>query len=133
MRFVVTFCIGVGATLAWQTYGDQAREMIADSYPQLSWLAPRAAAAASATTAAARPPDSQQFQELALSIAAMRQRVDQLAMQLSANQDQMARDITARMQAAQREILDKLAAAPPRPEVTAARKGTPAASSPQIR
>ncbi len=118
MRFVVTFCIGVGATLAWQTYGDQAREMIADSYPQLSWLAPRAAAAASATTAAARPPDSQQFQELALSIAAMRQRVDQLAMQLSANQD---------------EILDKLAAAPPRPEVTAARKGTPAASSPQIR
>jgi hypothetical protein len=30
-RFVITFCIGVAATLAWQFYGDAARERIASS------------------------------------------------------------------------------------------------------
>src|SRR6516164_439916 len=40
-RFLVTFCVGVAATLAWQSYGDAAREMIASSSPQLGWLAPQ--------------------------------------------------------------------------------------------
>ena len=39
-RFLITFCIGVAATLA---YGDAAREIIASSYPQLGWLAPQPA------------------------------------------------------------------------------------------
>src|SRR6266566_3898978 len=30
-RFLITFCIGVAAILAWQSYGDAAREMIASS------------------------------------------------------------------------------------------------------
>src|SRR6266850_1198118 len=38
-RFLITFCIGVAATLAWQSYGDAARQIIASSYPQLGWLA----------------------------------------------------------------------------------------------
>jgi len=42
VRFLITFCIGVAATLAWQSYGDAAREMIANSYPQLGWLTPQA-------------------------------------------------------------------------------------------
>src|SRR5216684_3468699 len=42
-RFLITFCVGVAATLAWQSYGDAAREMIANASPQLSWLAPQAA------------------------------------------------------------------------------------------
>src|SRR6266566_951875 len=44
-RFLVTFCIGVAATLAWLSYGDAAREMIASSSPQLGWLAPHPAPA----------------------------------------------------------------------------------------
>src|SRR6266849_1312027 len=40
-RFLITFCIGVAATLAWQSYGDAARQMIANSYPLLGSLAPR--------------------------------------------------------------------------------------------
>jgi len=43
-RFLITLCIGVAGTLAWQSYGDAAREMIAKSSPQFSWLAPQAAA-----------------------------------------------------------------------------------------
>ena len=37
-RFLVVFCGGVTATLAWQLYGDAARAMIANSSPQLGWL-----------------------------------------------------------------------------------------------
>jgi hypothetical protein len=39
VRFLVIFCIGISGTLAWQSYGDQVREMIASSHQQLSWLA----------------------------------------------------------------------------------------------
>src|SRR5690242_1182065 len=52
-RFLIAFCVGVAATLAWQSYGDAARETIASSYPQLGWLAPQAAQAAPTTIAAA--------------------------------------------------------------------------------
>jgi hypothetical protein len=37
-RFLVTACIGVAATLAWQSYGGAAKQMIASSVPQLGWL-----------------------------------------------------------------------------------------------
>jgi hypothetical protein len=36
--FLVAACVGVAATLAWQSYGGAARQMIANSAPQLSWL-----------------------------------------------------------------------------------------------
>ena len=38
---LITFCVGVAATLAWQSYGDAARQNVANAYPQLGWLAPR--------------------------------------------------------------------------------------------
>lgn len=125
MRFLFTLCIGIGATLAWQTYGDQAREFIADRYPQLALLAPRAAAQATAAPARSADP---QLQELSLGLAALRQRIDQLAFQ----QEQMTRDISARVQAAERDILDKIATAQPKPpEVTAARRPATATSQTQ--
>lgn len=37
-RFVLTACVGVAATLSWQSYGGPARQMIASSAPQLGWL-----------------------------------------------------------------------------------------------
>jgi hypothetical protein len=133
MRFVIAICIGVGGTLGWQSYGDKVREMIAGAYPQLGWLSPRVAAAQTipaAMDAPARPADAQQIQELALTLAAMRQRVDQLAFQITTGQDQMARDITAKVQAAERDILDRMAVAQPRQQ-EAARK--PAAAPPPLR
>ena len=32
-RFLIAFCIGVAVTLAWQSFGDAAREMIASASP----------------------------------------------------------------------------------------------------
>jgi hypothetical protein len=115
-RFVLSFAIGVAATLAWQSYGDAARQVIAGSYPQLGWLAPRAAAVLTADGAASPAGGSdQEIKALTAGLAAMRQRVDQLAAQIAAGQEQMTRDISARVQAAQRDILDRIATAAPPP------------------
>src|SRR5215469_1701973 len=110
-RFLITLCIGVAGTLAWQSYGDTAREMIAKSSPQLSWLAPQAAAAQTPpavqtspnmVASAAPSPDQQQLKAMSLGIAAMRQSVDQL-------QNRMTNEIT-KLRAAQQEVLDKISA-----------------------
>src|SRR5215470_5318224 len=45
-RCLITFCIGVSATLTWQSYGDAARDAIANSYSQLGWLAAQAGSVA---------------------------------------------------------------------------------------
>ena len=36
-RYLVAICIGVAATLAWQSYGEAAKQMIATSAPELGW------------------------------------------------------------------------------------------------
>lgn len=117
-RVLITFGMGIAATLAWQSYGDAAREIIANSSPQLGWLAPQAAVAqtAGATTAAVTASlDQQELKAMSLSVAAVRQRVDQLAAQIAAGQDQMTRDFTIKLQAAEQGILEKMSAPPPQP------------------
>jgi hypothetical protein len=132
-RFLITFCLGIAATIAWQSYGDRARGIIANLSPQLGWLAPQAALAqtAAATTAAASPSvDQQEFKAISLNLAAVRQRVDQLAAQVAAGQEQVTRDFTMKLQAAEQDILGKLPAAPPQPAAatSARRPAVPAPS-----
>jgi hypothetical protein len=124
MRFLITFCVGVFATLAWQSYGDMARERIANSYPQLGWLAPEAAVAQTAPATIVPPitsPDQQEFKAISSDLAALRLRVDQIA----ARQDRITRDITVKLQAAEQDILDKMSAPPPPPTAAPARKPVP--------
>jgi hypothetical protein len=52
-RLLIAFCTGVAATLLWQSYGDAAREVIANSYTRLGRLALRPAL----TTQNPRPHD----------------------------------------------------------------------------
>jgi hypothetical protein len=127
-RFLIVFCVGVGTTLAWQSYGDAARAMIATSSPQLGWLAPQTAPIVQTapdevapTAAAAASPD---LQQLALGLASVRQSVEQLAVQFAAGQRQMAGDI-AKLQADEQEILHKLPAVPPRPPAAPTHKPAP--------
>jgi len=123
-RFLVAFCIGVAATLAWFSYGEAARKMIASSSPQLGWLAPLPAAAQAASPAGLLPDQQQQLNAISLGLAAMRQSVDQLAAQLAAGQEQMTRDITV-LRAAQQEIIDKISMPPPRPAAAPTHKPVP--------
>jgi hypothetical protein len=129
--YLITFCIGVAATLAWQSYGDAARAMIANSSPQLGWLAPQAAPPAQTApnmvapaAPAALSPELLQLNAMAAGLAAVRQSVDQLAAQVAAGQQQMAGDI-ANLQAADQDILHKISAPPPRPAAPPARKPVP--------
>ena len=117
--FLITFCIGVAATLGWQSYGDAARELIASSYPQLGWLAPKPAPNAPnapdmiALAAPAAPsPDQRQLNAMSLDLDAVRQSVDRIA----ASQDQITRSvdrIAASIAANQEQItrsVDRIAA-----------------------
>jgi hypothetical protein len=72
--------------LAWQSHGDTVREMIANSYPQLGWLAPQA-------LPDAPTPDLRQLRAISTDLAMVRQSVDQLATQFIDGQEQMTRDI----------------------------------------
>src|SRR5215469_15132798 len=85
-RFLITFCIGVAATLAWQSYGDAAREMIANSYPQLGWLAPQA------EPVAQNAPDGI-TSNMATSQEQITRSMDRIASRVAANQDQLTRSI----------------------------------------
>jgi len=127
-RFLIIFCIGVAATLAWQSYGDAAREIIADSSPQLGWLAPPARAALAQpapntvepTAPAALSPEVQQLTTISLNLDAVRQSVDQLA----ARQQQVA-DAVTRLHEAERNILNKISVPAPQPTAAPVRKPVP--------
>jgi hypothetical protein len=118
-RFLITFCIGVATTLAWQSYGDAAREMIANLYPQLGWLAPQAEPATQNTpdmivlAAPAAPSfDQQQLNAISIDLEAVLQSIDRVAPSIVAGQEQMARSID-RIAVTQEQIarsVDQLAA-----------------------
>jgi hypothetical protein len=92
----IMFCIGVAATLAWQSRGDVARKAIAGAFPQLGWLAPQAAPVTQnnpdifvPAASAAPSPDQQQLTAMPLDLNAVRQSVDRIA----AGQEQMTRSV----------------------------------------
>jgi hypothetical protein len=130
-RFLIVFCVGVGTTLAWQSYGDAARAMIANSSPQLAWLEPQAAPVGPTATDVVAPAAaaSSDVQQLAFGLAAVRQSIDLLAAQLAAGQQQMGGDI-AKLQADDQEILHKLSATPLRPTAAPAHKPAPVTPPP---
>jgi hypothetical protein len=131
LRSLTIFCVGVVATLAWQSYGDAARGILANSYPQLGWLAPQSEAFAQTVPnmmAPVTPPsvDTQQFATMSLTLATLRQSVEQLVVE----QQRMAGDV-ARLQAAEQEILTKISAPPPKPAAAPAPPRKPPPPAPQ--
>jgi hypothetical protein len=143
-RFLVAICIGVVGTLAWQSYGEatkqliatrapelgwspEAKQMIASGIQQLGWTKPVAPKASTAPSI-----DPAQVQQMVQSLAALRESVQQLAAgqeslaalrqtveQITAGQDQMAREID-KLQATDKEILVKIPEPPPPPPIAAA-------------
>jgi hypothetical protein len=102
VRFLITFYIGIVATLAWQSYSEAARQFIAGLSPRLGWLAPP-----SAGSEAILDPINEITRNVDRIVAAsqeqMSRSVDQLAVgqeeitrtvdQLAASQEQIAREI----------------------------------------
>jgi hypothetical protein len=138
-RYLLAICIGVAGTLAWQSYGDAIKQIIAARAPELGWSPQAKQMIASWTVGWAKPPasspekvapetvapkappaasvDPAQVQQIAQSLAALRQSVEQIA----AGQDQTSREM-ARVEAAVAELILKV------PEPSAQ---PPAASEPK--
>ena len=110
VRFLIIFCIGVSAALAWQSYGDPVREMIASSYPQLSWLAPQAEpvpqnapAVIGLASRTASSHDQQRPNAVSGDLEAVRQDIDRIATSIAFGQVQMTSSAD-RMATSQQQI-----------------------------
>jgi hypothetical protein len=80
VRFMIFFFVGVAMTLAWQSYGNAARRIVASLTPGLSWLAPPPVAPSAPGASASGPAASpDQLAAVSRSLAAVRQSVDKLA------------------------------------------------------
>ena len=126
-RFSVVFLIGIGATLAWQSYSDEAKEIVRTEVPSLAWLLPVSTAKpppdGQASAAAVVPSAElvQQLKPMAVDLDIVRRSVQQLANkveQLAAKQDQMShkQDQTSQnittLQLVEQEVSQKLSAPP---------------------
>src|SRR5712664_3320360 len=109
MRFFIAVLIGIGATLAWQSHGDAAREMVVTRAPLLGWLL-SVSTTKSPAVAATAPDPVQQLEPLAYNLDVVRRSVEQLA----AQQEQMAQNI-ATLQAVEEDIRQKVSSPPPSP------------------
>jgi hypothetical protein len=113
-RFFIAVLIGVGGTLAWQSNGDAAREMMVARAPTLAWLL-SVSTTKSPAVAATAPDPVRQLEPLASNLDVVRRSVEQLA----ARQDQMAQNI-ATLQAVEEDIRQKISSTPPSPSQQAA-------------
>ena len=147
--FFIAALIGVGVvgvTLAWHSYGDEAKEMVRTWAPSLGWLLPVATTKSSPdgqgvpAAAVTSPELVQQLKPMALDLTIVRRSVEQLAAtieQLAAKQEEMARNI-ATLQAVEQDISQKMSspsrsrAVPPRkpPQPVALSSDTQSSSVP---
>jgi hypothetical protein len=114
-RFLVVALIGAGVTLAWQSYGDEAKEiakeMVRARVPSLAWLLPVSTMKSSPTgqvtpvATITSPELAQQLKPMAIDLALVRRSVEELA----AQQKQMAQSLTT-LQAVEQ---DKMSSSPP--------------------
>jgi hypothetical protein len=126
-RFVIAVLIGVGATLGWQSYGDEARTIVVARAPTLSWLLSVSTTKSPAVTATS--PDTataQQLERSASNLDAVRRSVEQLA----AKQDQMAQNI-ATLQAVEEDIRQKILSTPPSQQTAPITQSKPPQPRPQ--
>jgi hypothetical protein len=111
VRFLLPVVIGVGGTLAWQSYGG---EMVRAWAPSLGWLSPASPPGPAVTSSELQ----QQLKPMAIDLALVRRSEEQLATnqdQLARKQDQMAQAI-ATLQAAEQDISQNISAlVPPAP------------------
>jgi hypothetical protein len=114
VRFSIAVLIGVGATLGWQSYGDEAKEMLVAQAPMLGLLLP-VSTTKSPVVAATSTDTTRQLAPLVSALDAVRRSVEQLA----ARQEQMAQNIAA-LRAVEEDVRQKTSSAPPAPAQQAA-------------
>src|SRR5713226_2051397 len=106
-RFSIAVLIGVGATLGWQSYGDEAKEMLVARAPTLAWML-SVSTTKSPVMAATSADPMQQLAPLTFNLDIVRRSVEQVA----AKQEQMAQNIAA-LQAVEEDIRQKMSSTAP--------------------
>jgi hypothetical protein len=92
-RFPIALSMGVAAAWLWQSYGDVAKEMFANLYPQLGWLGSRSAVTAqNPRPAVVFDPVGQNVDNIATTIAADREPAPRSADQIATPQEQTTRN-----------------------------------------
>ena len=128
-RFTITLLIGVGVTLGWQSYGEEARELLIAQAPALGMLLP---VPSTRPPAAAYGDPTRQLAPMASTLDAVRRSVEQLA----AKQEQMAQNIVA-LRAVEDEVRQKLlpasSATPPAPAPPQQAASVPQPKPPQAK
>jgi len=148
-RYLVAVLIGVAATLAWQSYGDAGKQVIATKAPELGWspearkmitswvpvgwTKPPAGSEKQVAPVAQTAPqnvapkapttaslDPEQLQQITQSLTTLRETVEHL----TAGQDQMTR-VISRLESAVAELITKMPEPPPRPPAAPVRKPMP--------
>ena len=114
VRFSIAVLIGVGATLGWQSYGNEAKEMLVAQVPMLGLLLP-VSTPRSLVMAGTSADTTRQLAPLASTLDAVRRSVEQLA----ARQEQMAQNIAA-LRGVDEDARHKTSSAPPAPAQQAA-------------
>ncbi len=115
-RFSFVVLIGVGATLAWQSYGDQAEEAVRNWAPSIGWMLPVSTTkphVLDITSAELQ----QQLKPMAVDLAMVRRSIEQLAAnqdQLARNQEQIVQNI-ATLQSAEQQLSQKISPPPSKP------------------
>jgi hypothetical protein len=112
-RSLITFCIGIAATLTWQSYNDAAKQIIAGWSPQLAWLAPQA------PVARAVPDTIEKLitritDRIVANVAATQEPLARTVEQLATGQEQLIRE-TIRLEAISQYGLSKSLEPPLRP------------------
>ena len=113
-RFFLAVLIGVGATLASQSYREEAREAITTWVPSLGRLLP-VSATMTLASAETSPEFGQQLKPIAFDLALIRRSVEQLAANLkefAAKQEEIAHD-AATLQAVERDLRQNISSVPP--------------------
>ena len=126
-RFSIAVLIGVGATLGWQSYGDEVKEMLVAQAPALGLLLP-VSTTKSPVMAATSTDSTRQLAPLASTLDAVRRSVEQLA----AKQEQMAQNIAA-LRAVEEDVRQKTSSAPSAPAQQAASIPQPKPPQPKIK
>jgi hypothetical protein len=112
-RVLIPFCIGVTATLTWQSYSDAAKQIIAKWSPQLGWLAPQ-------TPVGQTVPDrieqiiARIADRIVTDTAAGQEQIARAVDQLMAGQEQLTREIV-KLEAISQYGFAKNLEPPPRP------------------
>jgi hypothetical protein len=126
--YMIVFSVGVAATLAWQTYGDTARQLIAP--PASAFDQPQPNAMLLDLDAVRRSIDGLAI-VIGTAIATSREQTTRSIDQLTAGLEQMTHEI-AKLQAVERYVLYKNSDPPPRPPPAPVSKSVPRPSQAPI-